>query len=153
MMDNEYSVDVAEIMQVIRTSDVLLVRFPLFDKRLLLDVRCNDATGPMVKVVPRATSAAERFQHLKRLRPEFPLPKNIVTFTWPKYVASLGELGIWQAIVDRWYDTGYRAQAQECETAFAQLLEEERNEIVKAVSGEGYDTLWPKTPQKAPEQP
>ena len=63
MMDNEYSVDVAEIMQVIRTSDVLLVRFPLFDKRLLLDVRCNDATGPMVKVVPRATSAAERFQH------------------------------------------------------------------------------------------
>lgn len=144
MMDNEYSVDVAEIKQVIQTADVMLIRFPLFDKRLLLDARYNEIEGPMMKIVPRAGSAAERFQHLKQLRPQFPLPKNIVTFTWPKYVSSLEALGIWQAIVERWYDTGYREKAQECEEAFAQLLAEERNEIVKAVTGEGYDTLWPK---------
>ncbi len=147
MMDNEYSVDVDEIKHVIKTADVMLIRFPLFDKRLLLDARSSGDEGPMMKVVPRAGSAAERFQHLKQLRPEFPLPKNIVTFTWPKYVNSLLELGIWQAVVQRWFESGYAEKEQECEDAFTQLLTEERTEIVKAVTGEGYDTLWERNPK------
>ena len=71
----------------------MLIRFTTFDKRLLFDARSDQEEGPIVRVVPRAGSAAERFKHLKGLRPRFPLPKNIVSFTWPKHVNSLERLG------------------------------------------------------------
>lgn len=142
MMDNELAVDIREIKQVIRTADVLLIRFSIFDKRLLLDTRHDHEEGPMVKLVPRAGSAAERFRTLKKLRPRFPLPKNIVSFTWPKHVHSLETMGVWQAILDRLTASADWGFARECDEVFQELLQEERHEILAAITGEGYETIW-----------
>lgn len=143
-MDNDFSVDISEIKHIIRTSDVLLIRFPIIDKRLLLDARYDDEEGPMLRVVPRVSSAAERFKHLKELRPRFPLPKNIVSFTWPKYVSSLETNGVWQSIVDRCHQAGYSADDEAYDTILNELVMAERREIVSAITGEGYNTIWEK---------
>ncbi|MBI2887707.1 MAG: hypothetical protein HYY02_10920 [Chloroflexi bacterium] len=142
MLDNEYPVDLSEIKHVIKTADVMLIRFPLFDKRLLLDARFDEEEGPMMRVVPRVGSAAERFRSLKKLRPRFPLPKNIVSFTWPKHVASLESLGVWDAIVERIQRAGFADSDQECRDTFTELLKVEHHEIISAITGEGYETIW-----------
>ena len=141
MMDNYFSVDISELKHTIETSEVLLIRFPIIDKRLLLDGRYDDEEGPILKVVPRASSAAERFRHLKEIRPRFPLPKNIVSFTWPKYISSLETYGIWGSIVNRCTKAGYFPQ-EEIDTVFEELITAERREMFSAITGEGYETIW-----------
>lgn len=142
MLDNQQPIDLTEITHVIRTADVMLVRFTTFDKRLLIDARFDAEEGPLVRVVPRAGSAAERFRHLKQLRPRFPLPKNIVSFNWPRYVGSLERLGVWQSIVDRCLSSGFEAATGECRDALAALRSEEEQQIVNAITGEGFETVW-----------
>ena len=142
MLDNQQPIDIDEITQVIRTADVMLVRFATFDKRLLIDARYDAEEGPMVRVVPRAGSAAERFRHLKQLRPRFPLPKNIVSFNWPRYVNSMERLGVWQAIQDRCERAGFDGARDECGRALVELRAEEERQIVNAITGEGFETVW-----------
>ena len=142
MMDNEYPLDISEIKQVIGTADVMLIRFPMFDKRLLFDARFDAEEGPLVKLVPRAGSAAERFRSLKQLRPRFPLPKNIVSVTWPRHVSSMETHGVWQAIVERANSSGFIEADEECREVFHTLIAEERHQIISAVTGEGYETVW-----------
>lgn len=141
-MDNEFSVDIGEIKRVIGTADVLLIRFPHIDKRLLIDARYDDQEGPLVRVVPRVGSAAERFRHLKEIRPRFPVPQNIVSFTWPKHVGSMEEFGIWQAILDRCARTGYSEWEKDCQGSYRELAMAERREMISAITGEGYETIW-----------
>ena len=142
MLDNEVPVDIREIKHVIKTADVMLVRFPMFDKRLLVDVRFDEEEGPLLKVVPRVGSAAERFRALKKLRPRFPLPKNIISFTWPKHISSLESSGVWEAIVARCQSSGFIEADRDCQQIFEQLLSVEQHEIVSAITGEGYETIW-----------
>ncbi len=142
MMENEYAVDITDIKEVVKTADVMLFRFAIFDKRLLFDARSTAEVGPMLRVVGRAGSASERFRHLKKLRPQFPLPKNIVSIAWPKYVSSLKASGVWQTVVDRCAAAGFPDKAWECEQAFQELLGAEQHEIANAICGEGYETLW-----------
>ncbi len=142
MMENEYAVDISDIKEVVKTADVMLFRFAIFDKRLLFDARHGPDIGPMLRIVNKAGSASERFRHLKRLRPQFPLPKNIVSIAWPKYVSSLQSSGIWDVLVDRCGQAGFPEKAEECRAVLAELMQAERQEIAAAISGEGYETLW-----------
>ena len=151
MMENEYAVDISDIKEVVKTAEVMLFRFAIFDKRLLFDARSKDETGPMVRVVNKAGSASERFRHLKRLRPQFPLPKNIVSIAWPKYVSSLESSGVWETVLERCKDAGFAGKGDECRRALEELLLAERKEIASAISGDGYETLWSRA-QKAEQE-
>lgn len=142
MMDYDFTVDISEIKHVIETSDVMVIRFPVIDRRLLVDTRCDAEDGPMVRLVPRVSSAQERFRNLKQLRPRFPLPKHIVAFAWPKHISSLESFGVWQAIIDRCGSLGYEGITRDCDVAFQELLRAEREEILAAIKGDGYETIW-----------
>ena len=77
MMDNEYRLDIGEILRTLRTAEVLVFRFVTVPQRLLIDFRHSDADAPMLKIVPRAKSAEDRFRTVKVLRPRFRLPRKI----------------------------------------------------------------------------
>jgi hypothetical protein len=142
-MENDFGLDLQEIMKVIDTAEVLVVRFAIVDRRLLIDARHNQDEGPLIKLVPRASSIEERFRHLKQLRPRFPLPERIMSFMWPRHVALLQASGVWQHIVDRLEALGHDDTTQECEAAYQELLAEERAQVVAAIRGEsGYQSLW-----------
>ena len=142
MLDSSIPIDLDEIKHVIRTADVMLVRFELFDKRLLFDARYDSDEGPLLKVVPRAGSAAQRFRSLKRMRPHFPLPQNILTFSWPQQVTAMKREGVWQEIVDRCMTSGFAANEGDWEKAFTVLRDEEQKVLLGAVTGEGFETIW-----------
>lgn len=142
-MDNEYHLDRDAILRTIREADVVAFRFVTVPMRLLVDFRSTEADAPMMKIVEPVASAEERFRSLKKLRPRFKLPKKISAIWWPRYIRTLRELGIWDALVERIANTGYENLAAECESLFEELVRMERLEAVNAIHGEGYRTLWP----------
>ena len=144
MMDNEYRLDIGEILRTLRTAEVLVFRFVTVPQRLLIDFRHSDADAPMLKIVPRAKSAEDRFRTVKVLRPRFRLPRKISAVSWPRYVGRLVDDGVWDAIVQRMTDEGYGAvAAEECAALLDELRRMERAEVANAIAGEGYRTLWP----------
>jgi hypothetical protein len=141
-MDNDYVLNLDDILRTIASADVLRIRFLLLDKRLLIDNRCNEFEGPLVKLVPRMGSSEESFRNLKRMRPRFPLPDRMTAIWWPKYVETLCTSGVWQALVSRIADSGFSESVRQCEDALQELRAMERQEIRNAISGEGFQTIW-----------
>jgi hypothetical protein len=144
-MDNDYILNLEDILRTVETAEVIRIRFGLLDKRLLIDNRYNEFEGPMVKVVNRSGSSEESFRSLKRLRPRFPLPEKMTAIMWPKYVTTLLSTGVWDAIVSRVAAAGHGDSTRQCEQVLAELLELEKREIRNAISGEGFQTVWQRT--------
>lgn len=145
-MNVGYGIDLDEVRRVIDAAEVLVVRFGVTDRRLLIDARANDQFGPMIKVVPPAANAEERFRSLKVMRPRFRSPERILTFEWPRHARALAESGVWEHIARRLVALGWPETASQCDEAFSQLVEEERLVEVAAIRGsEGFQTLWPAT--------
>ncbi len=142
-MDNQYHLDSEAIIRTIRTADVVAFRFVTVPLRLLVDNRHTETDSPMVKLVPKVDSAEERFKSLKMLRPRFKLPQKISAIWWPRHIATLRETGIWAAVVERVESSGYAAMGPRCDEVYDELIRMERMEIVNAIGGEGYRTLWP----------
>ena len=144
-MDNDYVLNLEDILRTVETAEVIRIRFLLLDKRLLVDNRYNEFEGPLVKIVSRSGSSEESFRNLKRLRPRFPLPEKMTAIWWPKYVNTLYTTGVWQALTKRIADTGFTDAARQCDTILRELLALERQEIKNAISGEGFQTIWQRT--------
>lgn len=139
-MEDEFGVDLQEILSVINTAEVFVVMFQLFERRLLVDARTGPGEPPLIRVVDRARSSEERFRELMRMRPKFPAPERIVAFQWQRSVRTFVESGVWDAIFNRLRSLG--AAESTCLAVLAELQWEERNEEIKAVKGEEpYRTL------------
>jgi len=142
-MSEEFGVDLDQVFKVIETADVLVIRFHLIDRRLLVDFRCNQKAGPMIKVVPRAESVEDRIRSIKRMRPEFPMPERILHFQWPRSMPVLLAAGVWQRLVDRMSALGDDETTDACGRAMEELVALERKEVFGAIRGaDHYQTLW-----------
>ncbi|MHB8376447.1 MAG: hypothetical protein ACYDEB_05775 [Dehalococcoidia bacterium] len=142
-MKADFGIDLDEVRRVIDAADVLVVRFSITNRRLLVDARTSADEGPMIKVVPQASSAEERFRSLKILRPRFRVPERILTFHWPRHCRSMQECGIWEHLARRLVALGFSGSAALCDAAFSEILAEERLAEVAAIrGGEGFQTLW-----------
>lgn len=140
---DDFGLDLDEVMQVIDTAEVLVVRFAILEERLLMDARCDGEEGPLIRLVPRVNSVEERFRNLKQLRPRLSLPERIMSFMWPRNIQTLESSGVWLRIVQRLQATGYPGVDEQCAAVFQELLRKERSEIVAAIKGgEGYHSLW-----------
>jgi hypothetical protein len=141
-LDSDYRIDVSEVNRNIDLADVIALYFPLLRKTLLMDLRMNDVDGPMIRVVPMANTPEERFQSLLKMRPRFGRPESITIIPWPKYITTLADIGIWDHIVRRYADTGRPEVVRACETCYEELARLEREEVLRAIRGENYETVW-----------
>ncbi|TMB98862.1 MAG: hypothetical protein E6J42_04915 [Chloroflexi bacterium] len=140
---DDYGLDINEVTKVIDNADVLIVRFAIVDKRLLIDTRMSEQEGPLIAVVPRAGSVEERFKALKKLRPRFALPEKIMSFMWPRHMETFRNSGLWERIQQRMISLGGEAMASRCNEVFQALAQEEHTEVLSAIrGGEGYQSLW-----------
>jgi hypothetical protein len=141
-MDNDYFLDLDEIIETVRSADVLTFRFVIVSQRLLVDGRYTEIDPPLVKLVSPVASADERFKSLKRLRPRFRLPEKITSIWWPRYVTSLEDNGVWGALAERFAGIGFPEAVRRCEEVLQELKDLERAEVRSAILGEGYRALW-----------
>ena len=141
-MDNDYILNLDDILHTIETADVIRFRFQLLDKRLVIDNRTSELEGPMLKLVNRSGSSEESFRNLKRLRPRFPLPERMTAIYWPKYANTMRSSGVWSAIVKRVEASGFEESLRQCDEVMQEMLLLERKEVRNALSGEGFETIW-----------
>lgn len=143
MKQPEFGIDLDDVRRVIGTADVLIVRFVVTDRRLLIDSRTSEEQGPMIRVVPPAGSAEERFRSLKMLRPRFRAPERILTFNWPRHARAMQEAGIWSCLERRLGALGGADAARQCADALSELVEEERRVEIAAIrGGDSFHTKW-----------
>src|SRR3989337_687943 len=141
-MDTDYAIDLGAVFEVIDGAEVIIFRFVTIPQRLLFDARHTDVEGPLLRTVPRATSLEERFKALKQLRPRFKIPEKISAIWWPKYMHSLRDSGVWERLLGRLTREGYPRLADAAEEVMRELCQRERAEILNAITGTGYHTLW-----------
>jgi len=140
---DDYGLDINEVARVIDSADVIVVRFAILDKRLLIDARTNEQEGPIIAVVAKAGSVEERFKALKKLRPRFSLPDKIMSFMWPRHMETFRKSGLWQKIEARMVQLGGDEMTKRCNEVFEELSKHERAEVLAAIrGGEGYQSLW-----------
>ena len=145
-MDSAYEVDREALLDAIGTQDHLIFRFTIVQQRLLVDFRSNERTGPGVHLLPPVRSMRERVASIAKARPDFPRPEQIYVVGWPLRVAALERLDVLQPMRDRLLALGAEEQVRALDQAYHDLLEDERQELHRAVTGEGYRTIWPEPP-------
>ena len=129
--------------RVIDSAEVLVVRFAILDKRLLIDARTSENEGPLITIVPKASSVEDRFKALKKLRPRLPLPDKIMSFMWPRQMETFRASGLWEKIEGRMVSLGGEEMLAPCQSVFEELEREEKAEVVAAIrGGETYQSLW-----------
>lgn len=144
MLDSGIELDLDRVAQNIDEADVITIYFPLLGKTLIMDCRCNDNTGPMISLVPIARDSIDRYRSFRRLRPQFPRPESISMIPWTNRIDSLDRMGVWPRILARLEallgeDCDLRERAHAC---LGELGALEVREMLRAVSGEQYHTLW-----------
>ena len=131
-----------ELAQLISSADVLAVGLSRITQRLLVDFRHDHEEAPMVKVVDPVTSVEERVRELRRTRPRFPNPERFTFFVWPKSVTAFKDMGLWEMIIARCLTSGHSGVEEMCQRAFEELQTIERREVLEAISGDKYKSLW-----------
>jgi hypothetical protein len=140
---DDYGLDLDEVARVIDAAEVLVVRFAILDKRLLVDTRTGETEAPLITIVPKANSIEERFKALKKMRPRLPLPDKIMSFMWPRQMQTFRASGLWDKIESRLVSLGGEQMIEACAAVFAELEREEKAEVVAAIrGGETYQSLW-----------
>ena len=141
-MEGNFLFDIDEVIENIGDAEVMSVFFPTFQKSLIIDTRFNDSVGPFVKLMPMARSPQDRMRSIRRMRPQFPRPANLTLIPWQRYVASLVDSGVWDRIVGRIRESGDDRAVAACDDALNELQQIEHDELVAAITGNNYHTLW-----------
>lgn len=142
-MEGNFLFDIDRVIQNVSEAEVMSVFFPTFRRALIVDTRVNESVGPYVRLMPMARSPQDRMRSIRRLRPQFPRPANLTLIPWQRYVDSLVDSGVWDQIVDRVRQSGDDAAVAACREALNELRQMERDELVSAITGRNYHTIWP----------
>ena len=142
-MEGNFLFDIDQVIQNVSEAEVMSVFFPTLRRALIVDTRSNESVGPFVRLMPMARSPQDRMRSIRRLRPQFPRPANLTLIPWQRYVDSLVESGVWDQIVERIRQSGDEAAVSACSQALNDLRQMERDELVSAITGHNYHTIWP----------
>ncbi len=117
--------------------------FPVCAQRLLLDLRLDPSSPPLVEVVEPVRGTAERARWLAGRRPRLGAPERSVFFVWPHSVAFLDGSGVLERLASRLRDEHGDGAVDRLRLALDQLRSLERDFRARAIrGGEGFETVW-----------
>lgn len=141
--DNGLAVNFEQMAMAVDEGDVLVVGFEITSKRLLIDLRADDHSPPLVELVDPLANAQERNEWLVERRPGVPLPEQFVFFVWPHSVELLGESPLFSRSRDRIEREQGVDVSADIEDVRRDLARRELDDTQRALTGgEGYQTLW-----------
>ena len=141
-MNGEYQASIEDVVKAVRGAEVFDLFFPHLHRTLLVDLRNNTLYPPFVRLIPMARSPKERVQYLLRMRPGLPRIEHMTMIPWNRYARSLAPTGVSEVLVDRVADTGDGNAVEAIQKALEELARLERSELIAAVTGENYQTIW-----------
>ncbi|MCA1669629.1 MAG: hypothetical protein LC793_20015 [Thermomicrobia bacterium] len=143
-MDNAYNISSGKIIRALAEAEVMSIFFPRVGKALIVDTRHNADHGPVVLMDDMVSSAKERLQSVRRLRPEFTEIAQLTLAPWLGSTRAFAEQGIFDAIIERFRAMGFHDAAHDAICAFRELRRHERQMMLDLIAGETQTTrtLW-----------
>lgn len=141
-MDGSYELDIDALRDSIDSVDHVLFRFGPIPERLFIDFRSSEDAGPGIYTLKQVASFSERLNSIQEVRPGFPLPERLQVVSWPLRVSALERLGVLQVAKERLAEADAFEAIRQLDATIASLKQMEVDEIQRAISGEGYHTLW-----------
>ena len=141
-MNEDFGINLEELGNNIKTSEVMSLYFPIMRKVLLMDFRYSENDSPLIKVLSMVSSVEERMRSIQLMRPNLPMPENLILIPWPKSVESLNRLGITDKISDRLTKINFPNYSEKLSEAIQELERLEEREKQLAIVGKNYQTLW-----------
>lgn len=138
--DNE---DYAErLIEAIGNADVVSVFFFRVGQSLIMDLRPDVASDPLVALSPMVETAYQRLISFSSLRPTLSLPDEITLAPWPDRVRQFREVGVMSAFTERCRSVGGDELAAVADQCFERLLVLEQASLRNMVRGVGMETVW-----------
>jgi len=131
-----------EILISLKNSDVISIFFPYLKKTILIDKRTADNENPTILLTDMVRTPRERVQSLQKLRPNLPNIENILLIPWTRYIISLKDSGVWNAIYDTLNENLIGEEYQLIDEIFKQLLILEKRSLVEVIKGTSFKTVW-----------
>jgi hypothetical protein len=148
-MDGAIDLDIERLRRSLKSVDHVLFRMTPagVSQRLLVDFRSSRSLGPGVHLLPEAGSLAARIKSIEQVRPGLPVPERLVMVTWPLRVDALERLGILGLLRDRLAALDAFDAISALDDSYATLLDLQSQELRRAITGDGYRTIWPQVRQ------
>ncbi|MBX7111649.1 MAG: hypothetical protein K1X87_07360 [Dehalococcoidia bacterium] len=142
MIDGGYDIDLEAVNQNVEEAEVVTFYFPMLRRTLLVDMRCGPLEGPLICVVAMVDSSAQRYESLRRLRPQLPRPESLTMIPWAHSIGALEETGVWDRVTGRLLECGAADVLVEAGRCLRELRVLELNELRLAIRGPEYRTVW-----------
>ena len=107
------------------------------------EARAEEPLGPAVLVLPPVRSLRGRLRGIRQARPGLPPIDQLNAVAWPLRVRGLERLGALDVVRERLAAEDAFDALRELDEALDLLDGYERQEERRAITGEGYRTLWP----------
>lgn len=141
--DNGLAVDFDQLALAVDDGDVIVVGFEMTAKRLVIDLRPDDHSPPLLELVEPVGGAHERNAWLSERRPGVPLPEKFVYLIWPHSIEMLGQSPLFERSQARIAREQGIDVAEEISDLVEDLERRERDDLRRAlVGGDGYETVW-----------
>ena len=136
MMDNVFRWNVHSVLRNMHEAQVISLFFPYLGRALIIDLRHDDAEGPLITIDGLVSGPEERLAGLQNLRPRFELPANITVAPWLGPVRSLDTSGAMADLSARLERMGHPDAKPALERAYNDLLTIERGEVLALIRGD-----------------
>ncbi len=142
-MEPEFERDMQDILNELDAAEVVTIILPLLGRCLVLDGRTTHEDPPHLSVVPQAGSAERRLQQVNSARPHLPAAQKVVAVPWTGSVDGLNRSEIWERLVHRMVDSGFKSAATSCDKVLEELKRWEHRALAAMIRGRGpFHTLW-----------
>ena len=141
--DNGLAVDFDQMARAVDDGDVIVVGFEMTAKRLVIDLRADDHSPPLLEIAEPLSGAHERNSWLSERRPGVALPEKFVFFVWPHSIEMLSQSPLFERTHARIEREQGLDVAEEIGELIDDLARRERDDLRQALQGgEGYETVW-----------
>jgi len=141
-MDPESDDFTERLKAAIESADVVSVFFVRVGHSLIMDLRPDSESDPVVVVDRMAESPYQRLLSFSNLRPTLALPDEITLAPWTERVADFVDAGIMDVLLERCRLAGGEQLASGASECFGQLAALERHAMRDMIRGIGMQTLW-----------
>jgi hypothetical protein len=141
-MDADNDAYAERLIEAIRNADVVSVFFFRVGQSLIMDLRPDEASEPLVTLAPMVETAYQRLLSFTNLRPTLALPDEITLAPWPDRVRQFQEAGVMTTVEDRCRAVGGEPLATVAKQCFERLLVLERSALRDMIRGVGMETVW-----------
>lgn len=142
MIDGGYDIDIDAVNQNVEEAEVVTFYFPMLRHTLLVDTRCGPQEGPLVRLVAMVDSSAQRYESLRRLRPQLPRPESLTMIPWAHSIGALESTGVWEHVTARLLECGGPEVLIDAGGCLRELRMLELTELRLAIRGAEYRTVW-----------